>query len=453
MRRSKFEYSWAALKRAHANTEPDVRILPDGICVDLSQPCLVFGGRNGAGKTRVLRSVTALDGVNGVLIDLYHLAEQALIILRSRVDFDGMTEEYTPLSLDDDMNSAVSQIVGREYDKVEWYSFEVEPSDPDVARRFCWSGEQSLIPYFKVSRQGLDYTSRDMGLGEFCVHFLFWIFEQYREEKGLTLLLDEPDAYLPSVGVSTLLQHILRICLARNWKVLVTTHSEEMIRQAREHEAFMLLRFAGGEPQAIHCKDDPSAGNTLLASPPIQLVLFCEDESAYALAHALLELADHGLSQATSIVWGDGHGYLVILRRSMPRPPDPDVKFALVFDGDQRSDVEPSGPRQWPAVFLPTNDDPDALFKSLANQLDELSNALGAPSDQLAEVLDELEGEDRHDWVNRLGERYGRQHVLIRVADLWVRLHPLEAAAFLEDIKAGLKHQPDAASQSAAGPQ
>ncbi|MGB0970217.1 MAG: hypothetical protein ACPGVG_04550 [Mycobacterium sp.] len=453
MRRSKFEHSWKALKRANANMAPDVRVLPDGISVDLSQPCLVFGGRNGAGKTRVLRSITALDGVSGILIDLYHLAEQALIILRSRVDFDGMTEEYTPLSLDDDMTSAVSQIVGRNYDKVEWYSFEVEPSDPEVARRFCWSGEQSLIPYFKVSRQGLEYTSRDMGLGEFCVHFLFWILEQYREEKGLTLLLDEPDAYLPSVGVSTLLQHILRICLSRTWKVVVTTHSEEMIRQAREHSAFMLLRFTGSQLQAIHCKDDPSAGNTLLASPPIQLVLYCEDESAYSLTRALLELADHGLSRATSIVWGDGVGYLVTLRRSMPRPPNFDVAFALVFDGDQRINVDRSDSRQWPAVFLPADDDPDALFKSLADQLDELADALGAPSDQLAEVLDELEGEDQHDWVNRLGERYGRQHVLIRVADLWARQHPREAGAFVEEIKAGLNYQRDGTHPSAAGPQ
>lgn len=268
MRRSKFDGSWAALKHARANKEPDVRALSDGISVNLAQPCLVLGGRNGARKTRVLRSIADLNDVDGILIDLYYLAEQALIILRSRVDFDVMAEEYTPLSLNDDTTSAVSQIVGREYDLVEWYSFEVEPSDPDVAQRFCWSGEQSLIPYFRVARQGLDYTSRDMGLGEFCVHFLFWILEQYREEKSVTLLLDEPDAYLPSVGVSTLLQHILRICLSRNWSVVLTTHSEEMIRQAREQDAFMLLRLDSGAPQAIHCKDDPGAGNTLLASPP-----------------------------------------------------------------------------------------------------------------------------------------------------------------------------------------
>lgn len=453
MRRSKFEGSWAALKRARAHKEPDVRALSDGISVDLSQPCLVLGGRNGAGKTRVLRSIAGLNDVDGILIDLYHLAEQALIILRSRVDFDVMAEEYTPLSLNDDTTSAVSQIVGREYDLVEWYSFEVEPSDPDVAERFCWSGEQSLIPYFRVARQGLDYTSRDMGLGEFCVHFLFWILEQYREEKSATLLLDEPDAYLPSVGVSTLLQHILRICLSRNWNVVLTTHSEEMIRQAREHDAFMLLRLESGTPQAIHCKDDPTAGNTLLASPPIQLLLFCEDESACALTRALLVVADQELSEGTSVVWGDGDGYLVTLRRSMPRPPDPDLEFAFVFDGDQRSAVATSTPPQWPAVFLPTGDDPDDLFKSLASDVDELAGALGTPRHQLVEILDALEGEDGHDWVNRLADRYGRQLVLIRLANLWARLHPAEATAFLESIRAGLQHEIVTTYTSAASPQ
>lgn len=183
MRRSRFENSWAALKRARAGRDPDIQVLTDGISVDLSQPCLVLGGRNGAGKTRILRSIAALDGVESILIDLYHLAEQALIVLRSRIDFDVMAEEYTPLFLNADTTSAVSQIVGRDYELIEWYSFEVEPSDPDVAVRFCWSGTQSLIPFFRVRRQGLEYTSRDMGLGEFCVHFLFWILEQYRENE------------------------------------------------------------------------------------------------------------------------------------------------------------------------------------------------------------------------------------------------------------------------------
>jgi hypothetical protein len=452
MRRSKFENSWAALERAHASNEPDVQILANGISVDLSQPCLVLGGRNGAGKTRVLRAIADLDKVDGVLIDLYHLAEQALIILRSRVDFDVMVEEYTPLSLHEDITTAVSQVIGREYEFLEWYSFDVEPSDPDIARRFCWRGEQSLIPYFKVSRQGVEYTSRDMGLGEFCVHFLFWIFEQYRDENVLTFLLDEPDAYLPPVGVTTLLQHILRICLTRNWKVVLTTHSEEMIRQARKHHAFMLLRSAGGQSQAVHCKDDSSAGNSLLAAPPIQLVLFCEDESAHALTRALLDLADHELSRATSIVWGDGNGYLVTLQRSMPGPPDPDLDFAFVFDGDQREKIVPSPSSRWPGVFLPTSTDPDAMFKSLANEVDELANVLGAPIDQLAEILDVLEGEDGHDWVNRLGERYGRQLVLVSAANLWVRLHPLEATAFLNDIRNGVLPKLPSTNKPAGNP-
>lgn len=451
MRRSKFEGSWAALKRARANKAADVRVLSDGISVDLSQPCLVLGGRNGAGKTRILRSIAGLSDVDGILIDLHHLAEQALIILRSRVDFDMMAEEYTPLSLSDDTNSAVSQIVGRDYDLVEWYSFEVEPSDPEVAQRFRWSGEQSLIPFFRVERRGLTYTSRDMGLGEFCVHFLFWILEQYREEKTVTLLLDEPDAYLPPIGVSTLLHHILRICLSRNWNVILTTHSEEMIRQARKHDAFMLLRLDGEEPRAIHCKDDPTIGNTLLTSPPIQLLLFCEDESACALTRALLDLADQELSECTSVVWGDGDGYLVTLRRSMPRPPDPDLEFAFVFDGDQRSAVPHSTPPQWPAVFLPTEDDPDDLFKALASNVDELAGTLDEPRHKLVEILDALEGEDGHDWVNRLADRYGRQLVLTRVANLWARLHPAEATAFLESIRAGLEHQIHT-STAAGGP-
>jgi hypothetical protein len=383
--------------------------------------------------------VNELDDVPTLLVDLHHLAEQALSVLRSREDFDEMADEYTPLALSSETTSAVNFVVGRQYDSIEWFALEVEPENRAVAQRFRWGGDQSLVPYFRVRYAGGDYTSRDMGLGEFCIHFLFWILEQYRECESLILLLDEPDAFLPPVGVVKLLERVMKACLDRTWRMIISTHSEEMISQARENDSFVLLRVEqDGHTSAVRSSEDSKAGVSLLSRPAIRIIVFCEDESAYALLRMILEVTAFQLSRQISIIWGDGNGYLNSLRKSMPRPPRPDVEFALVFDGDQRDSVKPSTGTQWPVYFLPTTDDPDKMFMRLSAQSGRLADGLGVPHGRLREFMDSLEGHDPHDWVNGLSDEYGRQVVLRQLALLWCELHPDEAERFLLELKAGL---------------
>lgn len=437
MRRAEFERSIEKLVKQHSGKKPDVRSLPPGVDIDLAKPCVVLGGRNGVGKSRLLRSIAEQDHTNGIYIDLHLLAEHALASLRSRTDIDAMREEYTPPDLSTDTRSAVSLIVGREYASINWYSFELEPPDALVASRFKWGGEQSLVPYFVVEHRGLTYDALDMGLGEFCVHFLFWIIDQYRDSHSITLLLDEPDAYLPPVGVSTLMHHLADTCLKNEWKIVISTHSEEMIRIARDNSFFTLLRVDDtGNTKAVHSSDDPSAGDMLLSPSGVELLLFCEDESATNLTRAILQLNRLDSLRHTSIVWGDGDGYLRRLHRAMPKPPSPDIRFAYIFDGDQRAKPPEATSRQWPAVFLPTDDDPDSLFKALTSYPNEMASSLGVPVGQLVEFLDTVIAEDPHDWVNTLGTRFGRTHTLSSLSSLWCRLHPAEVDRFITDLEA-----------------
>lgn len=437
MRRAAEDQVWTRLKASCAGQPARPFPVGDGSTLDLAAPCIVVGGRNGAGKSRLLRQLSAsLDGA-GLLLDLHHLCEQALMVLRSREDFNDMVEEYEDLGPTAERLDDLRRVVGRDYDLVEWFALEVEPSDQSVAERFRWSGDQPLVPYFRVEYRGLHYTSRDMGLGEFSVHFLFWILEHYREAADLTLLLDEPDAFLPPVGVSALLTRVLQLCLKRGWRVVLTTHSEEMIVRALEADAFTLLRIdERGATVALNAADDPSVGSMLLARPPIEHIIFCEDESAWYLTRALLDSVDRQLLRATSVIWGRGSGYLAKLHEHLPRQPRPDIRFAFAFDGDQRGNVEVLEGR-WPAVFLPTNEDPDTLFKRLAADPEGIGARLGRPTDEVARCLDMIEGADPHDWVNDLAGEFGRAQVLTGLASLWAAKNQERASAFLDELVAG----------------
>lgn len=442
MRRVEELLVWSELQTAHSGVTPDLFTVGTTDSIDLSRPCTVLGGRNGSGKSRLLRSIASHLGDHGLYLDLHHLCEQALIVLRSLKNLGEMKDELGRIGPDDTRLDDVQRVVGRDYASIDWYALDVGPEDDKSAEKFRWGGnsdDNPLTPYFTVTYSGIEYDALDMGLGEFSVHFLFWILEQYKDHENLCLLLDEPDAYLPPVGVESLLSRLLAICQKRGWRMVISTHSEEMISSAVDHGAFTRLRMAaGGSTAASHSEDDPAIADTLLARPQIERVLFVEDESAWYLCRALLDQGDRVLSKTTSLVWGNGNGYMNPLRNNLPRPPEPELAFAVVPDGDQRgemSDARIAG--RWPLHFLPSHDDPDELFRTLKNDPAALADALRVDEAELQRKLDELEGEDPHDWVNLLGEAYGRPHVLTVLAASWARAHADESATFAALVRAG----------------
>lgn len=429
------EEVWANLKKKRQGSPSKIASV-DKVALDIAAPCLVLGGRNGAGKSRLLRSLADQFDDETLYIDLHRLCEQALAILRSRDDFDEMKDEFEVLGPDADRRSDVERIIGREYDSIDWYALEVEPSDSDTAQRFRWGGEQPLIPFFNARYRGAQYTSRDMGLGEFSVHFLFWILDQYRSAKNLILLLDEPDAFLPPVGVSSLLSRLLRICLQRSWGLVIATHSTEMINRALGEQAFVLLQTdEDGLMTSVHCIDDSTVADRLLVRPPVRHVVFVEDESAWNLSRVLLESMDRRVANSIALVWGNGAGYLTSLQAHTPRPPRPDIRFAFLFDGDQRQRHKSPGGNRWPALFLPTEQDPDQLFRTVGSDIASLASRLNIPPGELSRFLDSLEGKDPHDWVNDLGDHYGRVIVLRVLAELWVEGNPQIVGPFLDGFR------------------
>lgn len=407
--------------------------------VDLSEPCVVIGGRNGAGKSRILRAIQGeLDGA-GLLLNMHQLVEQALMVLRSRDDLEAMREEYDSLGPDAERLDDLKRVVARDYEGIEWFGLEIEPDDTEIAERFRWTGDQAIFPYVVARYRSREYSALNMGLGEFSVHFLFWILEQYRDHEGLTLLLDEPDAYLPPVGVTSLLSRLVRIAAKRRWRIVVATHSEKMIRRAIDEEAFVLLRIDDqGVVVAESAAGNPAVGSSLLSRYAIEHVVFCEDETAVNLAAALIQASDSTLARSTSLVWGNGHGYLRQLHSHLPKPPKPEVKFAYVFDGDQRDSLPEVADDRWRSICLPSDSDPDELLRTAAGRRGPLAARLGTSEMELARLLDTLEGTDAHDWVSGIGDQYGRQLALKALTSLWAEENEGIAAAWVEELRQAL---------------
>lgn len=267
MREAEESKQWKELRNS-ASSVPTRTVAVAGSELDVTDPALVLGGRNGAGKSRVLRALHDNPDESTVYIDLHHVCEQALTVLRSREDLDSMVEEYGELELSRQRIDDLQRVIGRNYESVAWYALELEPSDSAAKESFLWGSDTSLVPYFRAKYHGVEYASPEMGLGELSMHMLFWILEQYRDVPGLTLLLDEPDAYLPPVGVKALLHRILALCADRKWRVVLSTHSEEMISQAVAEEAFVYIRTdVDGSLVLDQSAGNPNVAESLLTRP------------------------------------------------------------------------------------------------------------------------------------------------------------------------------------------
>lgn len=454
---------WDELQKKFKSV-PSEPVSAAGVLVDLALPCTIIGGRNGTGKSRVLRALNTELGTRSVYINLHALCEQTLDILRSRSDVEDLRDEVEAMSLSVDQIDDMHRIINREYERFDWFGLDVVPGDAAVAETFSWGSDQPTVPYFEASYRGVDYDSRSMGLGELSVHLLFWILQQYDQTESLVVLIDEPDAYLPPIAASVLLARLLKVIKGkqRKWRLVIATHSADIISAAVAHDSFLFLEVGErGTLEATPSRDDPHIGELLLARPEIRHVVFVEDESAYHLARALILKMDRHVSGSISLVWGNGYGYMRGLQEHLSRARHLDIGYVLVFDGDQRppstvplatDNTDEESPTdelaalqptkanndptlsQWQAVYLPTEDDPDKLFKSLAHSKTLLAARLGRTMTELNRVLGVLEGKDPHDWVNGLATGADRPRILAELAALWIELHPSQSVEFRSDL-------------------
>lgn len=389
--------------------------------LDLTDPCLVVGGLNGAGKSRLLRTISNACPNNTVLLDMHFLCEQVLGVLRSRQDISQMAEESASEEISDERKEDVTRIISRDYSEMEWTAVEFEPADEGVAELLKWGGDQSYLPYFSVEYGGVAYSSREMGLGEFSVHLLFWIIDQYREAKDLVLLLDEPDAYLPPVGVSRLLRRLLRICKARKWRMVMATHSSEIIAEASRHGVFsLMLRTGPAESELLPSAVDPFVGDCLLDEPPVRNIIFVEDETAAAFVYAVLRGISERHVKTSFVSWVSGSGNLSKLREILPYHAKDPVKYLFMPDGDQRQNSDFLKGGRYPVIFLPTSSDPDSLLKSLSDDLPALHARLGSIVTGLKQALLRNEASDSHDWVNAIAKGPERTVVLRSLSEMWI---------------------------------
>lgn len=410
-----------------------------------SERVFVIAGLNGTGKSRLLSKLNATPGSN-LLICVHELCEYTRTSLRSRVqNLEGFTEDEGAEAIPKEVIDGISAIVGRQYEEVRWYSLDFDPGTEGggpVGFHLAEDVEPvEKVPYFTVKYGGHNYDSLGMGLGELSVHLLFWYLNQLRLCKGLTLFLDEVDAYLAPSTRERLLGSLLRLAHQNTWRVVMTTHSQEIMTAALSHHCLYVAEPDDQADARVHFIDYAGSSQIEALLPTSTSIwAFVEDESAKVLLAEILRRLRPALVPQVLIIFGGGTGRLRALAKAMPKSPVLPVKLVYVFDGDAEEEALKANndTAGWSALTLPTDFDPDTLMRTAADDVPALAKALHHDETHVRSCLLRYAGEDAHDWVNNVSDRLGnRLAVMGAFCGIWLDTNSLETEDFcvrLEDI-------------------
>lgn len=229
------------------------------------------------------------------------------------------------------------------------------------------------IEIVALSRSIARYTENTMGLGEARVAYLVKILEE--APNGSLILLEEPEIGLHAMAQRNLVNYLLEMVFTRDFQIILTTHSREILELLPSEALIYLERNPMGEVQVIPGLSSYEVGSNLgytNSSPPSLVV---EDELAEQMILELLRKhARMDLARSLRIIHGGDKKTVKQVCEALKQAGI--SKVAVILDGDMREGVKAEDPWEWcdferssvsvangkaniPVTYLPSNRAPE----------------------------------------------------------------------------------------------
>ncbi len=289
-----------------------------------------------------------------------------------------------------DVTAAVARVLGLHYDHIDRAAVSVKARSASI---------------LASRRGGLSYSENHMGFGECRVHNLIETLES-QPEKSL-LLLEEPEISLHQAAQFRLGEYLVSLASRRGHQILLSTHSEHLLRALPQASRILVVRDASGAVHLLPGLASSQVASVMTDGHDKALTAVVEDDVAAAILAELLAAADPNLLATTGIVVGgyrDDKGQSIAggkeaITAALRTVRHSGLRVAAVLDADARAD---------PAAFvfrLPGTLPPEKEVFAATAVRDHWTATynLDVPS-----FTSELNGVDHHDWFSRLAVRLGR---------------------------------------------
>ncbi len=253
---------------------------------------------------------------------------------------------------------------------------------------------QRTAEVVSVERSGITYSEAHMGYGEGRSQYLISMLETLPERS--LVLVEEPETSLHLSAQYEFGQYLVDAAMRKRHQILLTTHSEFMLKALPSASIVYLKRTEAGI--------DTVPGLTALQAKSLMtegqdkaLYILVEDECAKAILSEIIRRVDPDFLRSIGIHVGGNADAIGKTVRSLE---DTGLSVAAVRDADQGDDPKKN-------IFkLPGNAVPENELFSSDSVKGYMQETYGINLDDFAATLADV---DHHEWLTRLADRVSQE--------------------------------------------
>ena len=398
----------------------DTKGVSDKFCLELNNGISVLCGKNGVGKSTILRSIYSCIKNGDLINSRINLSDISLSLMRSDAEIKNIEEvvvNYLEPSvecnkiisfLNDSDNiydfieglepngflgkkeniEIIGNIIGRVYSTIEFYEVEGALTD------------DYTFPFIKVRLpDGLEYSCLEMGAGEYLCMYIFWYINWI--DKNSILLIDEIENCISVYSQEYLMDYLAHISSRNGLWILLSSHSEAILGKVGIRNARLISNISNLGISVVSPKHERKYFTALGVKPRKKGVFIVEDKFSYMFLKCIFNYAASDVAYDYHIVsFKDGESDIEKVVKHFNPHKEIEFNLVAVFDADMCDKICNLVGRTIPVVSLPSTsalNPEEELWRVLSKGIDTLCQKTGTELDDLMQYFEQCNSLDHHD--------------------------------------------------------
>ena len=366
------------------------------------------------------RLVDQIDCSERVGVLEYFQIFRTLDLFWKQENLDELIEQNESIELEKIDREEINYLIGREYSKISLVEIE------DIY-------ENNTIPFFSVQSEGSCYDSRKMGMGEYCLMYIYWYIKRAKENS--IILIEEPESFVSIKSQKNLMNFVVKNIITKKISFIISTHSPFIIEKVSNKNICVISRAIGNV--SVRRPKDKQANKILGSEENIKGTFLVEDDMAHDFLHIMLRREDTDIFRNYSIKIAGSSGEITKVMK-LDILNEVEHHIIGIYDDDQRE--QNLKDNKLLHTFLPPEKDVETEMKKMileGNILEDLSCRIGKSKEEIIEVISQVNGEDHHDWLRDLADLLNLPvyNVLDVLYVIWKEKHEEVVKTFMKELR------------------